>query len=393
MLSGVVSRFPLHMFPFAVLLLVVRVSGSYASAGTVAAAAAIGLACGTPVHGRLVDRYGQTLPLRITASANAVAFCALLCSATLGAGVLTLGACTVFVALTLPPVTVAQRALWPTLLPDSGQRRLALALDSQLLDASMVTGPLLVSAVSLIAGPAAAVAVAGAAIQVGTWWFSFLPTSRSRQGTRQPGRNLWGPLHNRALRALLAVGAMTGALLGAVRVGLVGFAGERGVPEGAGLALAAFGLGSMCGGLLYARRARGPATGARLRMLTGCYAVGTLALVAAPSVPWLVALCVLGGSAMGPVTVVVFELVGARAPRESVAESYAWVITATFLGAAMGNALTGFLTATLGVRYGLLTTTGFGAAALLVTVLNRESLDSPDSGSPDSGSPAEQGER
>src|SRR3954452_22176714 len=58
-IASVVGRLPISMTPLAAVLLVQQVRGSYAIAGGVTAAYALGATLGTPVLGRLVDRLGQ----------------------------------------------------------------------------------------------------------------------------------------------------------------------------------------------------------------------------------------------------------------------------------------------------------------------------------------------
>ncbi len=58
-LASVVARLPISMAPLAAVLLVQQVRGSYAVAGLVVGAYALGATVGTPLLGRLVDRLGQ----------------------------------------------------------------------------------------------------------------------------------------------------------------------------------------------------------------------------------------------------------------------------------------------------------------------------------------------
>src|ERR687883_1944801 len=58
-LASVIGRLPISMAPLAAVLLVQQVRGSYAVAGLVTGAYALGATLGTPALGRLVDRFGQ----------------------------------------------------------------------------------------------------------------------------------------------------------------------------------------------------------------------------------------------------------------------------------------------------------------------------------------------
>src|SRR5918993_3450145 len=66
------ARLTLAMVPLGILILVEQERQAYAIAGVVSGAYAIGAAVGTPVWGRLMDRYGQVavlLPTTITSAA------------------------------------------------------------------------------------------------------------------------------------------------------------------------------------------------------------------------------------------------------------------------------------------------------------------------------------
>src|SRR3954470_15800337 len=58
LLASVVGRFPLGMVPLALVLYARPDCGDYAAAGALAACWSLGLAAGTPLLGRLLDRRG-----------------------------------------------------------------------------------------------------------------------------------------------------------------------------------------------------------------------------------------------------------------------------------------------------------------------------------------------
>ncbi|HEY2667485.1 MAG TPA: MFS transporter, partial [Actinomycetota bacterium] len=90
--------------------------------------------------------------------------------------------------------------------------------------------------------------------------------------------------------------------------------------------------------------------------------VGLLPMAAAGSIPAMAALTVIGGLSLAPVTVCEFLLVRECAPPGTVTEAYAWILTATFGGSALGNALGGVVVSAAGWRAGVL-----AAAACLGT--------------------------
>jgi hypothetical protein len=290
--------------------------------------------------------------------------------------VLALGA--LAVAVTLPPVTLVQRSLWPVVLSEPGDRRLAVSIDAQLLDAAMVLGPLLVAALVAVADPVLSLAIAGLSVQAGTWWFSALRACRARSAAPRPAEALpdrWGALQIPAVGVLALASALTGAALAVLRVtfGAVGNAG--GSPAVAGMALAAFAAGSVGGGAVYGTRAWGEPSARRLMVLLAGYAVGLSTLLAAAGPVSLTALCLVAGLGMGPVVACTFELVARRVPGRVLAEGYAWMVTATFLGAAAGSPAAGALLATPRAGAAFAAAAGCAALAAAVVLLGRSALD------------------
>lgn len=166
---------------------------------------------------------------------------------------------------------------------------------------------------------------------------------------------------------------MRGALLGVLRVAFVGFADENAVPAAAGLALAAFGAGSFAGGVIYGSRNWPGTAGDRIALVLAGYTLGVGLLALAPNLPVLLVLCVLAGCFLAPEVIITFELVGTCARPGHRTESYAWGITATFSGAALGNAAGGAI-AESASSTAIAVAAGFGALATVTALLRRRTL-------------------
>ncbi|MBB4916995.1 MFS transporter [Streptosporangium saharense] len=379
LLVGVCARVPLQAYVFAVLLLAAERTGSYPAAGVVTAASGVAYAVGVPVHGRLVDRFGQTWPLTVAACVNAVAFTGLLVTAQVNPTAAALAGWAAVVGLSLPPVAAAARALWSQVIADDAVRRTALAVDAMVLDVALVAGPLLVTVVSVAVGPAWALGGCAAVLLGGTLWFSTLPPSRSWTPARRGG-SLAGPLRSPGVVVLLAVSVLTGALLGVLRLGFVEFAGERSGQASGGLALAAFGAGSLLGGLLYGARPWRADAAMRMRVILTGYACGVGLLTLAPTVSVLVALCVPAGLFLAPFVICNFELIGRCAPEGTLTEAFAWGITATFTGSALGNLVAGALAGSpSAVVFGA--AAGFAVLAAVVVTVGTAALQPSEKGS------------
>ena len=69
--AAVLARLPIAMAPLGLVLLVRAERGSYSLAGIVAGAFAVGIAFGSPLWGRALDRYGQPRVVLLSALSSA----------------------------------------------------------------------------------------------------------------------------------------------------------------------------------------------------------------------------------------------------------------------------------------------------------------------------------
>jgi MFS family permease len=372
--AGLLARLPFSMYGLAILLLVHARTHSFGDAGLVAGAAAAGYGILSPLQGRLVDRFGQTLPLTASLIVNAACFTGLIIAALASWPIPVLAAIAGLAGASLPPVASCQRTLWPTLLGEPELVELAFTVDAMTLDAFLITGPLLVTVLVAVASPVVALAAVAAMIAAGTLWFSRLPASRVWRNSGPPRGRLSGPLASAGVRTLVLTIGLTGVALGMLRVALIAFAGRHGSADSGGLLYTALGVGSLTGGLLSGIRDWKTPPRSRYPLLLGGFAACTLPLAVAGSLPTMGVLAVVAGLFLAPVTICEFRLAGMCAPAGTVTEAFAWSITATFAGSAAGNALGGLLVDASGWRTTLLTATGALTCAALGALAWRSSF-------------------
>ena len=143
------------MAPLGILLLIEHERGTYAIAGLVTGAYALGSAAGTPLWGRLMDRFGQ-VPILLPTSLGSAGLLASLALCTVGgAPTPVLLACSVAAGLTYPPISPAIRSAYRIILPDPAARRVAFALDATSVELLFVGGPLLLSVLLALTPPVA----------------------------------------------------------------------------------------------------------------------------------------------------------------------------------------------------------------------------------------------
>lgn len=372
--AALVGRLPVGIASLALVLLVREATGSFASAGGVAAAYALAAGIASPAQGRLVDRVGQPLVLVPCAGLNAAALVALVLAANGGANEAVLVGCAALAGAALPPLSACMRALWPVLVGgDEALVGAAFALEAVLVEAFFITGPLLAGLLVAIASPQAAVLVAAGLGVTGTLGFASAPLSRSWRGApRAPGRA--GPLGARGMRTLVISVVPAGMAFGTLEVAMPAFADAHGAAASAGVPLAAMAAGSMAGGLWYGARTWPGPVGRRYVTLSAVFAAGLAPLALASSIPVMAVLAAAAGLALAPVTTCVYLLIDEVAPPGTVTESYTWVITANVAGAALGAALAGAVVEGPGWRWALLGACAGAALASLLARLRRGSL-------------------
>lgn len=343
LLSALVGRLPEAMVPLALLLLARHEHGSYATAGALAGAFAIGAAVGGPLLGRTIDRLGQPRVLIAATVLRSVALGAIVVLAPVSLA----ATCVLAVpagALT-PPLEPALRALWPDLAGDD-EHALAAAyeLDAGAQELIFVAGPLLVALALALGGPALAVHLASAVGLVGTLAFALAPAAR---GWRPSDAWRAGTHWAAAVRApqvgvLLAIGLLAGAATGVVNVTATAFA-ERtlGDRDLAGWLLAAWAVGAMIGGLTAAARRWTLPPERRLTWLLVGFGIAFAPTLVASTTGAMAAALALPGAFLAPTLAAIFVLTGTRALAGAVTETFAWLVSSFLVGSAAGSAAAG----------------------------------------------------
>ncbi|WP_405889830.1 MFS transporter [Streptomyces sp. NBC_00133] len=366
-----VGRLPNGMAPVAILLLITAGGGSLAFGGLLSALYALASALSQPVKGRLMDRYGQTLVSGPAVVLNSGSLLLLPAVGTAGhpsvptAVVALAGLCT-------PPLEAGLRALWPSVLPDPGQRRVALALDTGTQGLLYIAGPLLVAALASAHGSATAIVVTAALGLFGTVVVLTTPTSRTWRPVPADHGDATGRLLSTGLVLLFVALAGVGFAIGGMNVWAVTMADEHEMDLLSGLLPAAFSTGSFLGGLIYGRRTwPGSNTGQLLYSALG-FLAGWLPLLALPGPYAATAAVAVPGLFLTLIVTCGFMATDTLAPATRTTEAYAWLILSIGVGQSGGTALAGALAAH--PLAGPALPTAGAAAALTVLALARPRL-------------------
>jgi MFS family permease len=367
------GRLPNGMGALAIVLFARAHGGDYTLAGVLSALYGLAMAAGQPVLGRAMDRFGQPRILATGAVVAAAGF-ALLTVAGLRPLPVAVGAVLV-AGFATPPLEAGLRALWPSVLPGPAEVQAAYALDAAAQELLFTCGPLLVIAAAALS-EGAALLLTGALGVAGTLVVTSSRPSRAWRG--EPGGGHWaGPLRSPGIRMLITALSFVGVALGACSVAVVAYADARHLSYASGLLLSLMAGGALIGGITYGRRPRHGPPHRRLVLLMTGLAAGYLPLAWAPPFPLMPVLALFSGVFLAPVLACSFTLVDGLAPRGTVTEAFAWLVTAFGVGSAAGAALAGLAGDAAGV-HGAYAVAGAGGvlAVLVMTFDHHRSLSS-----------------
>lgn len=365
------ARVASAMVLLALLLHVQRAHDSFLAAGLVTGAFAAAVAVASPFLGRVVDRRGQTAVLVLCGLVHPLALVAVVLGTSTPALLLPAA---LLAGATVPPMAACMRALWPSLVDDDDLRPTAFAVESLVVEACELGGPLLVGALIALVDPGAALVVAACLSGAGTLLFATTRASRSGSRDRRSAAGRRGPLSVPGVRRLVLVVGVTVASVAALEVAVAAFAAERGSTAAAGWLIGAWVAGSLAAGWFYGARSWRAPLPLQLCGLLLAGALAGLAPLAAVGHASMAGLLVVAGLCLAPSTAVQFAVLSDLAPDRRRTESFTWASTAAFLGVAVGNLAAGPAVETAGWRVGVLLAAVFGLLAACLSWAGRYDL-------------------
>jgi MFS family permease len=339
--AATLCRLPFAINGLAVILFLREATGSFATAGLVAGALALGAGLGAPFAARLVDRRGAVwlLPLAVLHAATILALWGL---GEIDAPAVALVATGLVAGASFPPAGAVLRARWPELL--AGDPTLihgAYAFDSVTIEISFVSGPLITGALVALSGPEAALALSSALVVAGTLLFlSRLPDRRRALPVTEQTAGL-GPLRSPAIRMIALTSIPVGFGIGTVEVALPAFSEEAGDAALAGVLLALWAAASGIGGLIFGVRQGRRELLDTFLLIGVLFPLACLPLVAASSPLAMALLVLLAGAPIAPLITTRNELISRVAPEGTGTESFTWLMTALIAGLSLGSAVAG----------------------------------------------------
>ncbi|WP_327632994.1 MFS transporter [Kribbella sp. NBC_00482] len=348
---GAVSRLGMGMTPLALILSVIKAGNGFGAAGVATGVYGLAGAGAGPLVGRLMDRLGPSLLLRIMGPLNLGLTSGIWLASRSGLAC-TYVACGLAGA-TYPPLTAALRGSWASLSGDERSaaalarlRASALALDAVTFELVFLLGPALVAAIVSFAPPGGALLLIAFVTGGGSLLVAVNPLlssrpPRPRHRTRPPGA-----LRISGFVPLVATSGALGITFGAVTVAVTAFADRvSGNSATAGFLLALWGLGSIIGGGLLARHPPRRALQPVLMILLSLIAVSTLLLAATSGVMTMGVVLGLGGLAVAPAVAAYTTLANSIVPADVRGEANTWLVAVPAAAQAVGSWIAGWLVA------------------------------------------------
>lgn len=374
LLPGFAARQPFAMLTISMVLLVSHTTGSYGTAGAVAAVTGASMALCAPRAGQLADRFGQRAVLLPGVLLHAVAVTALVASALAHAPAWVLFAAAMPAGATVPQIGPMVRSRWAVAVQDSRSPLMATAaaFESVTDEFTFVIGPVLATALCTGVHPAAGLIAESALTLAGGLLFAAqrrtAPRPQRGGAAAADGARAASALSVPGVRALAIAFLGIGAVFGGMQVSLTAFTEEIGRPGLSGLLYGIFAAGNMLAGVVYGAVAwrRGP----RARML-GAYAALTVAcapLWAVHSVPLLASLGMVVGLCIAPALITGYTLIDGLVPAAFRTEAFTWLTGSVAFGQAVAVTVAGQLADRAGPHAGFVVPLAGTELALMVLV-------------------------
>ena len=237
-----------------------RETGSVAFAGLAIGLNSIGGSLTAGFRGYLIDRYGQSWPLRIFVPSYAT----MILAVNMSESKTFLLVMATIMGISAPPINLSVRPLWKSVV--SGTKlRTAYAVDTSMMNTAGVIGPVVVTSLALSSHPGSALVVASAMMFIGGTWLMLSKVSRTWiPEVKDKGQQaLW---RDPALRLLMLEGSFIGFGWGIFDVAVPAFATLEKVPNRTAWVFAAMGIASIAGGLIAGMLSKRTSSLAALRM-------------------------------------------------------------------------------------------------------------------------------
>jgi MFS family permease len=349
LLVALLSRMPVGMGGFALLMFLREELGDYARAGTAVGFQLIALAAAAPIMGRIIDRYGGRIPLVVTGTIQPLAMLALMWATLSHLAYPVILAFAALSGVFATPITTLTRTAWRHRFPDEENRRTAFALDAVMIEINFTIGPAIIAAILATAGATTAYGTVIGFVIASIFIFSFSPALRYFKRGEPVERHMLGPLTEpRLLLVFISTFGLTMAF-GIIEVGYPAFATSLAIPALAGVMLSVNSIGSAVGGAIFGGLHLNMRIERQLATTMGLMAIPLMlhAIFLQPAIFGVVAFFC--GLFIAPSIASQSVLVSRLAPAKYAAEAFTWSSCFIVSGLGAGMALGGLLVETSGL--------------------------------------------
>jgi MFS family permease len=345
LLSSIPARLAYGMITLGIFFKVQQTTSSISLAGLAVGLNTLASSVSVGIRSAFIDRYGLTWPLRVLVPSYA----ALIVFFNYADTKFSLITISLVLGAVAPPINLAVRPLWKAVVPESKQRTI-FAVDTAVMSATSVIGPVLVTSLALSDSPKDALNVCAGAMLLGGVALALLKVTR----TWIPEKKIEGAAHllkMPAIRLLIAEGIFIGLAYGLFETGIPAFATIEGVAQRTGLIFAVMAIFNIFGSLLAGLISK-KITPLRAFRSTYLFWVIVCAPLAITNPDWtLLVVSGLLGLAGGMQMVFYWEIVEAVRPQGTASSAIGWLWTFEGTAMALGAAISGFISETFSPRY------------------------------------------
>jgi MFS family permease len=363
LVSAFPARIAYGMVGLGIFFKVERELHSVALAGFAVGINAAAGAATAGVRGMIIDRHGMKWPLRIQVPGYAIMLIALN-SVSSNSLLLTFA---LLLGLTAPPINLSVRPLWRDVV-DEDWLRTAYAVDTSVMSAAGVIGPVLVTSLALSSNPGSALIVASACMALGGGSLAATKVARNWVPEEKPAVRIifW---RHKALQLLVIEGCFIGFGWGVFDVAVPAFSTIEGVPQRTAWIFTAMGIANIVGGLLGGLVSKKTTPLGALRKTYIAWFVVSLPL--AFTYPgWSM---VIGGAFLGlvggAIQVFYWEVMEKVRPQGSPTGAMGWLWTIEGTLMSIGSASGGWISESISPQFALgITTFCIGIGYIILTV-------------------------
>jgi len=345
LISSIPARLAYGMISLGIFFKVENTTSSIAIAGLAVGLNGLASSLSVGIRSVFIDKYGLTWPLRLLVPA----YSALIFVFNYSNGKTALIIISLVLGAVAPPINIAVRPLWKIVVPESKHRTI-FAIDTAVMSATAVIGPVLVTSLALSDSPKSALNSCAAAMLIGGIALAILKVTRSwiPEKKEQGADHL---LKLPAIRLLIAEGIFIGLAYGLFETGIPAFTTIEGVAERTGLIFAVMAIFNIFGSLLAGLISKKISPLQAFRR-TYLYWVVVCAPLAATNPDWtLLIISALLGLAGGMQMVFFWEIVEAVRPKGAPTAAIGWLWTFEGTAMAIGSAISGYISEALSPRY------------------------------------------